>query len=83
MDPAHRLDSVRMLCTLVGPIPLHAREPQRQPGRVAGACLHAVEGYLDDKLRAHVNGMRVPADLQFKQPSGLPIERLIFETFEG
>ncbi len=64
VDSAYGLNRVRLTGGLVRPVALHAGEPECQPGRVARALLHAVEGYLDDKLRAHVYGIVVPRNLE-------------------
>ncbi len=83
MDRTNGVDRVRLLGAFVRPIALHTGEAKRESTRVARALLHPVEGYLDDKLRTNVNGMRVTRDLKLLEPSGLPFERWYIETFEG
>src|SRR5580704_516637 len=51
-DGADRVDRVRLGRLLVWPVPEDAGEAERQPTRIPGTGLDAVEGDLDHHLRA-------------------------------
>ena len=61
-EGADRLDRVRLGCTLVGPVCLHARKPERHAARILRTPLNIVERDLDDELRTHINNVTVAAN---------------------
>ena len=73
-DGADGLDRVGLVRPLVGPVALHAGEPQRHAAGVAGARLDAVERDLDDQLGPHVDDVPVAPGLAREQLLGLPCE---------
>src|SRR5690606_14414296 len=72
-----RLDRVRVLGALVGPITQHAGEAQREPAWVPSARLQLVEGDLDDELRANMDDVPVRRDRERSESLGLPCEHLV------
>src|ERR1700753_1144640 len=79
----YRVYGVGFRRRLVRAVAQHAREAQGDAARVARAALHAVEGDLDDLLRADVDGPVVAALLEFQEPRGLPGQQLVGEALEG
>ena len=60
MNRPHRLERVRLRGRLVGAVPLHPREPQREAGRILRGLLHVVERHLHDQ-RDRVPHLPTPA----------------------
>src|SRR5689334_18442146 len=82
VDGEHRAERVRVLRPLVRPVSLDPGEAQRDPARVAGAALDAVEGDLDHELGADVDDMTLLARLELQQVRGLPSQHLVGEALE-
>src|SRR5664279_4317514 len=72
VDRPDCLDVVGVGCSLVGAVAQHAGEPQGNPAGIARTCLHTVEGDLDHKFRANVDGVFVTPHLEPKELVGLP-----------
>ena len=77
-----RVDRVGVARRLVGPVPLHAREPERDAARIARARLDSVEGDLDDELRPDVDDVAVRVRLEPEQVLRLPREHLVRQALE-
>ena len=67
---------------LVRPVAHHPGEPQRDPARVAGRRLHAVERDLDDQLGPHEHLPLVARLLQRQQLLGLPAQHRVGQALE-
>src|SRR5436305_1528723 len=64
-------------------VALDAGEAEREPARVAGGGLDAVERDLDDELRAYQDGDPAPGGLTGEQLAGLPLQELVREPLEA
>ena len=82
VDRPNGRDGVGLGGGLVGPIPLDAREAERDAAGILRARLHVVERDLDDDLRAHVDGVVVAADLELEELLRLPREHLVGQPLE-
>src|SRR6185312_6217657 len=77
------INRVSFGCVLVLPVALDARETKREPARVAGGGLDAVQSYLDHQLGIHEHGDPAPAGLALEQSLGLPPQELVRQALEG
>src|SRR5262249_47498064 len=78
----HRLKRVRFRRGLIGTIPLHPREAQRQPAHITRAHLNIAERNLRHDLRLDIDGVGVAPNLDLQKLLGLPDQHLVSEAFE-